>query len=442
MNRDEFHRGLNSRTLAYLPEFKADARPVVLFLGESGYSFPGQVLLLGLVNMLARAHQRIIVVGDVKADLLGRDPFGHRGLEGAITHLATGVNPVIEFDAVEKPPPHEPLITLGLAVPAEQRIGCAGWTATFGEDAAIGGDRGSITGAILAACLGAATAFHRQVGRSGRPEGVYSLWDYGAASGMQGPDMDGPLDVGRVLQVGVGAVGAALDYWMAFLGFAGSWSLADGDQVDVTNLNRQLYFLAVDAGWDDQPIANKADVVAGRLGTGALSSPHMYGVDEHVVEADYDVILPLANEGGVRPALQSRAEPVLLHATTTPNWTSIAHRHVVSLDDCIVCRLQNEEDPSFTCSTGSTDSTRRNDASLPFLSGLAGALLLRDLIALQAGRLVERGTNFAAINLAEPVPLTRELRWACRSECKARLPASVRRPLADGSRFAHLDREV
>lgn len=441
MNRDEFSRGFHSRTLAYLPEFKADVRPVVLIVGESGYSLPGQVLLLGIVNMLARAHQRIIVVGDVEGDLLCPDPFGHPGLEGALTHTAMGVNPFIEFDIMPRPPSQEPLIMLGLGVPAEQRIGCVGWTASFGETAGIEGDRNSIAGAILAACLGAATAFHRQVGRPGSPKGIYSLWDYAGATETQGPDIDGPLNVGRVLQVGVGAVGSALDYWMAFLGFVGPWTLSDGDHVDVTNLNRQLYFVAADAGWDDQPTKNKADIVAGRLGPGAISSPHMYGLDENVLEADYDVILPLANEGGVRPALQSRAEPVLLHATTTPNWTSISHRHVATFDDCIVCRLPNEEDPSFTCSTGSTDSRRRNDASLPFLSGLAGALLLRDLVALQGGRLVERDTNFASVNLAEPVPFTRELRWVCRPDCRTRLPAGVRRTLSGGSRYAHLDRE-
>lgn len=438
--KEEFYDQFQSRTLAYLPEFRADPRPVVVHVGASAHTGPSHVALLGLTNMLARAHRRIVVVGDLDRDLACRDPFGPTHLEEAVVTLARGVNPFIDIDVAPRMPDEHSLITIGLGEAAEIRLGFVGWLAEFGEGATVADDSQSVLGAMLGACLAAAAAFHRQVGASDTPKGTFSLWDYVRPSELPGPTLDGVLDLGRVLQVGVGAVGAALDYWMSFLGFRGPWTLVDGDAVDVTNLNRQLFFLAADAGWQGLS-RNKALVVAERLGSDAIASPRMYGQDQAIVDADYDLILPLANEGGVRPALQGRAEPVLLHATTTRNWTTISHRHVAGVDDCIVCRLPAEQDPTFTCSTGEVPTQDRNDASLPFLAGLAGALLLRDLIALQMGELLERTTNFASVNLREPVPFTSEYRWTCQPNCMNRLPAAVRRPLTEGSRYAHLDPE-
>lgn len=439
MNREAFERGFHSRTLAYLPEFRTDSRPVVVAVGTDAHSAPGHVILLGLVNLLARAHQHIVVVGDLNGDLLCGDPFHQRRLETAVLDLAHGINPYIEMDVARTRPRTEPLISIGVGVPADLRIGCEGWTALFGETVEVDHKPTSMPGAILAACLGAATAFHHELGVPGLPTGPYSLWEYVRNSRGQGPPVEGPIDVGRTLQVGVGAVGAALNYWMALLGFVGPWTLVDGDKVDVTNLNRQLYFLAVDAGWPDGDAINKATAVAERLGNRAIASPHHYGLDHWVVDAEYDLVLALANEGGVRPALQSRPEPVLLHATTTPTWTAISHRHIAAFDDCIVCRLPYEEDPTFKCSTASVGPRRRHDASLPFLAGLAGAMLLRDLVALQHECLHERPTNFASVDLREPAPFTRELKWQCREGCRTRLPGHLRRSLAPGNRYIHLD---
>jgi hypothetical protein len=439
LNEEEFYDQLQSRTLAYMQEFKADPRPVVVHVGTSAHSRSGHVALLGLTNMLARAHRRILVVGDLDRELSCHDPFGRTNLEEAVVTLARGVNPFIDID-VSTRMPEDPLIAFGLAAPAEVQIGFAGWSVEFSEGATIADDSESVMGAILGACLAASVAFHRQIGASDTPKGPFSLWDYVRPSVLRGPKLEEAFDVGRVLQVGVGAVGAALNYWMSFLGFRGLWTLVDGDAVDVTNLNRQLFFLAEDAGWQGLS-RNKALVVAERLGAQALPSPRMYGEDQMIVDADYDIVLALANEGGVRPALQGRAEPVLLHATTTRNWTAISHRHVAGVDDCIVCRLPTEEDPSFTCSTGEVPIRERSDASLPFLAGLAGALLLRDLIALQNGELLQRKTNFASINLREPTPFTSEYRWTCGPNCMSRLPAAVRLALVEGSRYSDLDGE-
>ena len=123
-----------------------------------------------------------------------------------------------------------------------------------------------------------------------------------------------------------------------------------------------------------------------------------------------------------------------------PTWTAIAHRHVAGRDDCIVCRLPEEEDP-LTCSTAAVRGAQRMDASLPFLSGVAGLILLPDMIALERGRLLDRETNFASLDLKTPIPFVRQLRWRCREGCRVRMPADSRLRRTAGSRFLHLDGE-
>jgi hypothetical protein len=161
-----------------------------------------------------------------------------------------------------------------------------------------------------------------------------------------------------------------------------------------------------------------------------------------VVSASYDLVLPLANERAVRPSLQSRSQTVLLHATTTPNWTALAHRHVAGIDDCIVCRLPEEELPAFTCSTGRVGTQRPRDASVPFLSAFAGLLLLGDLIRLQHGCLLAREANYTAVDLKTPVPIVSDLIWSCRDGCRMWMPAAARIQRTAGTRFAILDGEA
>src|SRR5439155_17001740 len=162
-------------------------------------------------------------------------------------------NPFIDVTEAGTAPDGDRLLTVGIAAEADLRLGCNGWVALSDNSAQVDPRRTSILGAALSACLGATTAFHRLIGNHESPEGCFSLWDYGRSSTAQGPEITGSLDVGRVLQVGAGAVGCALDYWLAFIGLGGHWVVADGDIVAVSNLNRQLLFIALDAGFPDGP---------------------------------------------------------------------------------------------------------------------------------------------------------------------------------------------
>lgn len=439
MNRGQFEQEFNSRTLAYLPAFREDNRPVVVRLGRDARSPNGHALVLGLVNQLARAHQRLVVVGVDDEPLLCKDVFASSTLQGATIELARAVNPYIvaQPGALDD----EPLLTIAIGQtdePADLRVGCTGWCATFGTEATVDSTKTSLLGAMLASCITAAFAFHRLLGRIGTPEGSFSLWHYGSPGTMQGPDVTGALDVGRVLQVGAGGVGAALDFWLALVGVNGTWTIVDGDVVEISNLNRQLSFLAKDTGFPNRAAVNKATAAAAVLGWPAHAEPGWYGDNPEVSYAEYDVVLALANERGIRGTLQSLQSPVLLHATTSPNWEAQFHRHVAGHDDCISCRIP--EAPSrLRCSEARVDHETGADAALPFLSGAAGVMLLAGLVRLQYGRLLESDRNYVALNLAEPPPITQQARRNCRVGCTGWSASEVRARIGKTSRFAPLD---
>jgi hypothetical protein len=440
MTPQEFAKQFNSRTIAFLPSYADDGRPVVVAIGNTAHNPAGHLLASALTNQLARAHRRLLFIGDLDRSLLCPSPFGHSTLREATVGLAREINPLIdtaELTAI----PSDALISIGLSASAELEVGATGWCALFGSGASISDSHETLLGAGLASALVAATAFHRLRGIGGAPHGSYSLWKGGSAGDEQGPSFD-CVDVGDVLQVGAGAVGAALDYWLASFGFGGNWLIMDGDEVDASNLNRQLLFRARDAGFPEGEPANKAEAAALRTGGGASALPYFYG-DERAGDAlrMFDLILPLANEGGVRASLQARPQPVLLHATTSTWWSAQLHRHVAGLDDCIVCRLPKEEDPAFTCTTGdvSSEGEKHMDASLPFLAAAAGLLLLMGLVRLQMEQLVVSKTNQLVISLEVPDPRASESEWQCREDCHVRLPAARRIARAKDTRWVHLD---
>jgi hypothetical protein len=207
--------------------------------------------------------------------------------------------------------------------------------------------------------------------------------------------------------------------------------------VDVSNLNRQLAFLAVHAGFPQPPAVNKAEAAAALLSPTATADPHWYG-DTPVAQGEYDVVLALANDHGARSLLQARQPAVLLHATTNTNWEAQFHRHIAGRDDCIGCRIA-EDSPRLGCAGAEVDADTGTDAALPFLSASAALLLLTGLIRLQLGELATSTVNFTSLNLREPNATLQVLRRNCNEGCSRWAPADVRRVIDPGTRYARLD---
>jgi molybdopterin/thiamine biosynthesis adenylyltransferase len=441
--RRRFEYEFNSRTLEYLPGFRDSGGRVVVALGRDAHCEAGHALATCLFNMLARAHRHVSLCGPSDEPLRCCSAFGHRTLGEATVGLARAINPYIVADHAS-PSSEGFVIGIGGVRHADLRLGADGFIAMAGPDATLVNRPASVWGALLAACLGAASAFHRAAGRPGALlNGEFSLWDLGASGGADGPLDPGPVDVGRVLQAGAGAVGCGLDLALATIGLRGDWTIVDGDFVDITNLNRQALFVARDTGWPIGPATGKAQTCGRRLrrATGAHVdiSSRWYGEEGHVVDAPYDVILALANEHGVRGALQARQPTVLLHATTSARWSAQAHRHISGHDDCIECRIQPAV-PAMKCSTGTVSAAgESSDASLPFLSVAAGLCLAAMLARLQHGGLMETPSNHFILDLAEPSPWQETVSASCVEGCSVRLPAQLRREIDAPSRWLHLD---
>jgi hypothetical protein len=281
MSPEQFAAEFDARTLAYLPGFVHDSRPLVIVVGAGAHTPAGHTLLVSLSNQAARIHKRIVFVGDLQQPLLCTDVFRAGTLVSATLELARRINPLINVEVVSRLPSSERLLTIGVGadVTVDLALGAVGWVAQLGSHAVVGTDRTSIWGALLASCLGANVALHRLLGHHQLPAADFSLWQHGRESPIQGPAEDGPVDAGRVLQAGAGAVGAALDFFLSFFGVRGLWVVVDGDSVDASNLNRQLIFLAEDAGFPSGQPANKAEITAERMGGTFLGSPHWWGAD-------------------------------------------------------------------------------------------------------------------------------------------------------------------
>jgi hypothetical protein len=440
VNREQFLAEFGSRTAAYIKGAELDQRAVVVEIDEAAHTPSGHLLVSALINQLARAHRRLVLVGDLDRPLLVPEPFGHRDLRGATVGLATEINPYIEIEEAPTAP-REALarIVVGGRREGALSVGCEGWCATFGSGEIVE-TPASRWGAALASCLAAATTFRWMCGRDFGLVGSYSLWSGGATGTEQGPDPC-RLPLGRVLQVGAGAVGAALDYWLFCLGATDfdDWLMVDGDTVDVSNLNRQLLYRAIDAGHPGGVPGFKSEVTGGLLG--AVADTGFWGDDASLVEASYDTVLALANERGVRSALQLRQPPVLLHATTSANWQAQSHRHIRGVDDCIVCRLPGAP-AELACSTAEIVADTGIDAALPFLSAAAGLLLAADLVRLSAGLLADSDLNFKALHFDGVEPLAQDARYGCCAGCRTWLAPELRRLIAAGTSFSRLDPAV
>lgn len=221
---------------------------------------------------------------------------------------------------------------------------------------------------------------------------------------------------------------------MRELGKLGRWILVDGDRLLLHNTNRSLGTLPGQTEWAGEP-SDKA-VVAARL---VSAEPRVAWYDEWLgTEGGWkpDLALPLANDRDVRQAIGLRGEPMLIHATTGPDWTAELHRHIEDVDECIACRFpEPTPSPAFTCSTGEVadaESGRQNDAALPFLSAASGLMLARALAMHASGELTRLDANFVQLWLGQHGRglgrFTRR-RAPAREGCTHLLPLETRRLL-------------
>jgi hypothetical protein len=437
-----FYRERDRRTLQYGADPAVLERPVAVQIGEDAAATQaGQVTILALVNMLARVHRRL-VLSMPDGPLLARSLVTASDLVTACVSTAKAIDPFIDLEVSARRRSWMPSVGIGLAVATglDYYLGADRLAATLATDPVkTANSQSTVLGAGLAACLGAAAVFRLGHGHRATPRRL-SLWDFTEGEhAPSGPEEVERVDVGDVLVVGAGAVCSALCYWLAQVGVTGQWLVVDGDAAELHNTNRTLGLLAADAGWPNTTPANKAVAAARLLGVQSFPGWYHQWLEAHG-DARPDLVLPLANNYGVRHAIGQRGENLLLHATSSNNWTAELHRHLAGRDDCIDCRIPEELQARFTCSTGPTQPGTNSsfDAALPFLSGAAGLLLAVGLVRLQHGILQREPHNQWRLHFELGHRTWQRSRHYCREGCAQVLDESIRRALNARGRWAKL----
>ena len=448
MNPDEvaFYEERDRRSRQYvINDGNVPVGPAGIVIAPDAAECPAaQLATLALVNMLARVH-RTLVVSVPAAPLVVPQLLGtSTTLEAAVHQTARAINPFIRLS----PRPvgdTTPVVGLGASAPAglDGYLLIDGWQGGItNAPTAAGGDPASMLGAGAAACISAAFLFHLARGRRPAPH-VVSLWELGDGREGRAPSVAWPLNVGDVLVIGAGAVGSALAFWLRAVGVESDWCFIDPDIARLHNTNRSLGMTAADAGWPTDTVGRHKSRVASHL----LRENGSYEVATYREwlsghpNARPDLVIPVANDDGVRSAVMGRGEPILIHGSTSPNWTAELHRHIPDIDDCIPCRLPDSGEPRLTCSSGPVDpgNASSSDAALPFLSGAAGLLLLTGLAQLQLGALPTLQRNHWRLHLDLGSRAITSTFWSCASGCNRVLPRDIRLRVQRGGRWVSID---
>lgn len=410
----------DQRTLQYTGGV-APASPLGIVIRDSVDTAGGQSALLALCNAAARSHP-VVYVSAPNITLIGSTRTTHEAL--------TDLGFVTERSRVElvEGLPEVPTVGIGEGVDADVYIGADRFTgAVSAEPTAINDSPTSVWGAGLAAMYAAAGAFRSAIGLPSVGCVVLSAWTNQPADRLvpTGPADLGRVDVGPVWLIGAGGVGASLGWWVPLLGIESSaWVVIDHDRVDLTNLNRSLGLFLADVARDGEGPRYKADAVAELIG--GHSFPHTWERWAATDPPPADLVIPAANDFGVRWALAQYSHPMALTGTTSPNWTAELHLYRCPIDGCLDCRHPAASSSAFACSTAEvTTAEGSHDAALAFLSGTAGLLTAAALARLHAGERLDR-TNHWQYSFTPTRRIITPNVWQCGGGVQHSLAAGAR----------------
>lgn len=207
----------------------------------------------------------------------------------------------------------------------------------------------------------------------------------GEVDHLQTPQRGEDVVASDALMVMVGCRPDVHVYLMSMLQLEGFLTIIDHDKVEIVNLNRSPLFGFSDIGDFKVAVAEK------HLRSSVPLRPFAGRYDEYIASVgrspgDVDIVLPLANEFGIRSFVENNFPPVQVYGTTTNDWGINLHRHSPLEEDCSLCRFPEEaRQATFICSESEIqDETGDNvDAALPFLSMGAAALTVAELLRLQ-----------------------------------------------------------
>ena len=402
---ETFYRRRDNRTNAYGQVDVRYAQRSVLITADTSAltSFAGQVMFLITCNLLARWCRRVLVA---VPEVALREHFRARGsLVDTALCTMRDADPFGEFErqTVLEGDLHVHLGDECPHVAARSTImTCAGWLAGVrrrGESGLSMGDGDNPIGAAHAAVLAGAQVFRDALGRDElySPGFIFDAltgapWIAGSPVEASLPE---DLSIGRALMTGAGSVASSALFFGELFGLRALVDLVDADWIKIENFARSPVFGR--SGYGDRKVQVLAKHLAGSGLTIRPIAAWWHEADLSPTLEGYDLLLPLANEHGIRWELQNRVPPLMVHASTGRNWNVNFARHVPGRDDCLVDRFEGLHDkPVLACAEGNiaTEGPIAIDAALPFLSFFAGLLVATDLVRLTLPH-YPRTPNFA-----------------------------------------------
>ena len=360
------------------------ADEVALIVRPDALQTPACVLAaITAANLLARWVLRLSV----------HLPNKTRSLATAIEEAVHTANPFLE---IRWGPPRagRPALAIGPGPGSMDEVTAwaDGWVAVSTRGTATPGHMEPVTSVLLfAVTLGVGRVF-RDAWRLASDSPTDFRWD----TWRHNPESDagrherrpipiGRPDLGHVLQVGAGAVGSNIIYFLGLMSASVDLVLLDHDVVKIENLDRSLLF-----GLEHASPHELAKVEAAVLATERFPSLRIhperskwapYAENSYRV-GDFDLALALANEDQVWPAMGQALLPLTLQATTDEDWGVALGVHAPGTGYCLRCRFPpNAQVLPTICSEGSIEiettkgETEIVHASLPFQSAAAAALL-------------------------------------------------------------------
>ena len=385
----EFYRLRDHRTNLYAAVVLDYQTKAVRVTADSSFlnTLAGQVIFTVSANLLARWCRRVVLAVDDHA--LDPRVGGADSLLTAALASMTDADPFGDFTA-HSDAPCDLHLHIGKNCPSTHVpttvISAAGWYAAVGRSGehTLGGQASNPIGAAAAAILGGAQVFRDALGREELFAGPLLFDGFGGHPVQEHTmrlidELDCSTDLGRMLMVGAGSVGSAAGYFSRLFGIRGHLRIVDGDIVKVENFGRSPVFGK--SNFAD----NKADTLAGAThgnGLDVASEPLLWHQAADQSLKGFDILIPVANEHGIRWVLQNAYPPLMIHAATGSNWDVNFGRHIPGVDDCLADRFEEfEKRATLKCATVELPitPTATIDASLPFLSFFAGFLIASDL---------------------------------------------------------------
>lgn len=464
ISEKDFYKRRNSRSnvLAPVSEYQKKITGVTIS-SEMASTYPGQVMALSCMNLLARWSTNLSgMIPDLPlVNQLKSKNFST--LHQRIMHECKEANPYIKIN-LNHIPPESLVLNIGLEtykdVIPDYCITIDGWDVVAwhpgdNESVILNNEEHFIPAAQVASCLGVAQIFKMAIDQDKEDllqSFRWSLWNCNLT----------PLDVapvatpripsskiylGNILQVGVGAVGSNVLYFLSMVDSDYKLKIVDHDRVEVENLDRSLLFGISDI---EQTKVYRANAVMKNYGidyVDVFDGSWNEFVNEEISLKDFDLWLALANEDNVWQSMAENLPPIVIQATTNYDWGVTLGRHIPFKDYCLRCRFKpDDENVRTICSASEIDQksngqVKKIHASLPFLSALSASLIIVELLKVECDGF-QSNPNYVEVNLKKSMSHILKFHKRPSKDCPVCTSKSKEMwcKLHKDSRYTHLSR--